>query len=101
MVSHPVPANPFSTIRTTVRIAIHAKVFLVILNALYVLNPSLLQPAQTPKMPSNHNTEQTAKYCSMFSIDKSKKYVHKYVQNAVMLTIDSLVVIVKFNFPLA
>ena len=50
----------------------------------------LPSPAHIPNTPSNHNTATTAKYCSKLSIDKLRKYVHKYVQNDDRATIKVL-----------
>ena len=72
--NQPVPVNPNSTERMTVSINTQAKMVFKTLTALYVLNPSLLIPAQSPKNPSNKTTAITARYCSVLSAVKFIKY---------------------------
>jgi len=68
------PVNAFSTNNTKVNNIIQVNKVFNTLRALYVLKPSLLDPAHIPKKPSTNTIETRAKYCSAFSRVKLKKY---------------------------
>ena len=71
----PLKANSIDNIVN--RIKHHANIVLRTFNALYVLNPSLLTPAMTPKKPSNKVTVSTERNCSALVTVISKIKVHK------------------------